>query len=96
LNSSLITRYTDSRPGYYAANTDTRPEIELDSYWTVDLKLEQTIAQHWKVAVQALNLFDEQYDTYLLGFTDQTTYAYTHQPYPGAGRSVFASLSYTW
>jgi outer membrane cobalamin receptor len=96
LTSAVTARYTGARPGYYATNTDSRPEIELDSYWTIDLKLEQTIAEHWKVGVQALNLLDEEYDTYLLGFTDQTTFAYTHQPYPGAGRSLFASLSYTW
>jgi outer membrane cobalamin receptor len=96
LTSAVTARYTGARPGYYAANTDSRPEIELDSYWTIDLKLEQTIAEHWKVGLQALNLLDKEYDTYLLGFTDQTTFAYTHQPYPGAGRSLFASLSYTW
>jgi len=96
LTSSVTARYTGSRPGYYAANTDTQPEIEMDSYWTLDLKLEQTMAEHWKVSLQALNLLDEEYDTYLLGFIDQTTYAYTHQPYPGASRSLFASLSYTW
>jgi outer membrane cobalamin receptor len=96
LISTVTARYTGSRPGYYAANTDSQPEIELDAYWTIDLKLEQTFAEHWKVGLQALNLLDEEYDTYLLGFTDQTTFAYTQQPYPGAGRSLFASVSYTW
>lgn len=96
LTSAVTARYTGARPGYYAANTDSEAQIELDAYWTVDLKLEQTFAEHWKIGLQALNLLDEAYDTYLLGFTDQTTFAYTHQPYPGAGRSLFASLSYTW
>ena len=96
LSSTVIARYTGTRPGYYLANTDTQPQIELDSYWTIDLKLEQTIAEHWKVGIQAMNLLDEEYDTYLLGFTDQTTFVYSHQPYPGAGRSLFASISYTW
>ena len=96
LTSAVTARYTGARPGYYAANTDSTAQIELDAYWTMDLKLEQTFAEHWKIGLQALNLLDEAYDTYLLGFTDQTTSAYTHQPYPGAGRSLFASLSYTW
>ncbi|MDD2464601.1 MAG: TonB-dependent receptor [Desulfobulbus sp.] len=96
LSSAVTARYTGSRPGYYAATADTQPQIELDSYWTIDLKLEQTLSEHWKLSLQAMNLLDEDYDTYLLGFTDQTTYAYTHQPYPGAGRSLFASVSYTW
>ncbi|MBM9613078.1 TonB-dependent receptor [Desulfobulbus rhabdoformis] len=92
LCSTLVARFTDSRPGYYASDTDKNASIELDSYWTLDLKLEQRIAEHWKVSIEALNLLDEEYDTYMTRFYP----TYTMQPYPGAGRSVFASLSYTW
>ena len=34
-------------------------------YWTIDLKLEQTFAEHWKVTLQAMNLLDQDYDTYV-------------------------------
>jgi outer membrane receptor protein involved in Fe transport len=96
LTSTVIARYVGSRPGYYAAPADLVPEIELDSYWTVDLKLEQEVAEHWHLTLLATNLLDEEYDTYLAGFGDQNTFAYTQEPYPGAGRSLFASLGYTW
>jgi outer membrane cobalamin receptor len=96
LISALTARYTSSRPGYYASKTDRNAEIELASYWTVDLKLEQELGAHWKIAFLATNLLDKEYDTYLAGFSDQTTSAYTQQPYPGAGRSLFASLAYNW
>jgi outer membrane cobalamin receptor len=96
LTSTLTARYTSSRPGYYASKTDPTAAIGLDSYWTVDLKLEQALAAHWKLTFLGTNLMDQEYDTYLMGFTDQTTYNYTQQPYPGAGRSLFVSLAYNW
>nr|WP_321465704.1 TonB-dependent receptor [uncultured Desulfobulbus sp.] len=92
LTSTLTARYTGSRPGYYATNTDSKPQVELASYWTIDLKLEQTFAEHWKVTLQAMNLLDQDYDTYVGTFYP----TYTLCAYPGAGRSLFASLSYTW
>ncbi len=92
LTSSVTTRFTGSRPGYYASKTATEPTIELDSYWTVDVKLQQAIGEHWKVTLQALNLLDEKYDTYIGTFYP----TYTQCPYPGAGRSVLASVAYVW
>lgn len=94
LTSSLTIRYTSDRPGYYAADADTEAETVLDSYWTVDLKLEQKIKDHWHLTLMATNLLDEEYDTYLSSFTDQVTYETTREPYPGAGRSVFVSAAY--
>jgi len=96
LTSTLTARYTSSRPGYYASKTDQDAAIELASYWTVDLKLEQALADHWTITFLAINLLDQEYDTYLAGFSDQTTSTYTQQPYPGAGQSLFASLAYKW
>jgi len=96
LTSAVTARYVSSRPSYYATDTARNAEIELNSYWTVDLKLEQTLADHWKISLLAANLLDQEYDTYLAGFSDQTNFTYTQQPYPGAGRSLFASLAYTW
>lgn len=96
LTSTLTARYVSSRPGYYTSKTALTPQIELASYWTVDLKLEQELAAHWRLSMLATNLLDEEYDTYLAGFSDQNTFAYTQQPYPGAGRSLFASVAYSF
>ncbi|NTV15774.1 MAG: TonB-dependent receptor [Desulfobulbaceae bacterium] len=96
LTSTVTARYVGARPGYYADPADLVPEIELDSYWTVDLKLEQELAEHWHLTLLATNLLDEEYDTYLAGFSDQNTFAYTQEPYPGAGRSLFASVAYAF
>jgi outer membrane cobalamin receptor len=96
LTSTVTARYVSSRPGYYANNTALTPKIELASYWTVDLKLEQELAEHWRLSMLATNLLDQEYDTYLAGFSDQTSHAYTQQPYPGAGRSLFASVAYSF
>jgi outer membrane cobalamin receptor len=97
LTSSLVARYIGSRPYYYTDSVSGgEVRIELDSYWTVDLKLEQELARNWHLGLLATNLFDEEYATYLNGFTNQNTFEYTQQPYPGAGRSLFASVSYKW
>lgn len=96
LASTLTGRYVSSRPGYYASKSDLTPEVELDSYWTVDLKLAQELAEHWQLGLLATNLLDEEYDTYLAGFTDQTSFVYTQQSYTGAGRSLFVSVGYSW
>ncbi|MDR2549582.1 MAG: TonB-dependent receptor [Desulfobulbus sp.] len=96
LTSTVTARYTNSRPGYYQNDASRDAAIELDSYWTVDVKLQQILATHWTVTLLASNLLDEEYDTYLAGFFDQRTGVNTQQPYPGAGRSLFVSLAYTW
>jgi len=96
LTSTVTARYVSSRPGYYANNTDLSAKNELASYWTVDLKLEQELAAHWHLSLLTTNLLDQKYDTYLAGFTDQSSHTYTQQPYPGAGRSVFASVGYSF
>lgn len=96
LTSTLTARYTSSRPGYYASKTDHTAAIDLDAYWTVDLKLDQVLADHWKLTLLGANLLDQEYDTYLANFTDQASFKSTQQPYPGAGRSLFVSLAYNW
>lgn len=94
LTSNMTARYVGERPGYYALKTDETPEEALDAYWTVDLKFIQNLTENWRVLLTVSNLLDEEYATFLAGFTDQTTYTTTQQPYPGAGRSVFASVKY--
>lgn len=94
LTSSLTIRHVSARPGYYASDTDSEAEITLASYWTVDLKLEQRLKERWLLSLLATNLLDEEYDTFLASFTDQTTFATTMAAYQGAGRSVFVSAAY--
>ena len=94
LTSSVTARYVGERPGYYRLNTDTTPMEELDSYWTFDVQLEQEFFDNWRASILASNLFDEDYVTYIASFTDQNTFVTSQQPYPGAGRSVFATVTY--
>lgn len=94
LTSNITARYTGERPGYYMLDTDDAPQEVLDSYWTVDVKFIQDLADNWRVSLIFSNLFDEEYATYLAGFTDQNTFVTSQQPYPGAGRAVFATVKY--
>ncbi|MBN1277315.1 MAG: TonB-dependent receptor [Deltaproteobacteria bacterium] len=101
LNATATIRYTGDRI-WYRTETDgmypaTRTvEYNLDSYWTVDVKLEQRLYDRWLISLEANNLFDEEYDTYLGVFTDQTTFQSHVCPYPGSGRSVFLKLAYEY
>ncbi|MEE9913181.1 MAG: TonB-dependent receptor [Deltaproteobacteria bacterium] len=83
----------------YNTETTVYPETQtvlytLGSYWTADLKIEQRLYKHWVLSLAGHNLFDGKYDTHLQSFTDQTTFVSTMSAYPGAGRSVFGSVSY--
>ena len=89
-------RYTGDRPGSYALETDVDPEVILDSYYTVDINVTQRVFENWIVALNCSNLLDEEYDTYTESFFDQTTFNSTMANYPGAGRSLFFSLSYEY
>jgi len=94
LASTITARYVGSRPGYYQTITDLTPKIELDSYWTMDLKIEQVIAEHFRVALIATNIFDKGYATYVANFKDQNSWKTTQEQYPGAGRSMFLQVGY--
>jgi len=74
--------------------TITEPASTLDSYITMDLKLEQRLFDHWLLSLQANNLFNTSYDTYFGSFTEQTSGQTTTAAFPGAGRSVFFEVSY--
>ncbi|MBU1711356.1 MAG: TonB-dependent receptor [Proteobacteria bacterium] len=95
LTSVVTVNYVGARPGYYASNFDITPELELDSYWTMDLKIDQVVADHLRISLIGTNLFDSGYDTYYASFTDES-WATTRQPYPGAGRSLFLSATYEY
>ncbi len=90
-------RYTSDRIWYRTETDVAYPATKtvaytLDSYWTVDLKLQQRIFDHWTLSIQGNNLFDEEYATYFGTFTDQTTAETSVRPYPGSGRSFFFSV----
>jgi len=98
LKSEITYRYTGERPAYYILNTDSEPEVTLDSYSTIDLKVEQKFMNNWLVSLQCNNLLDKGYDTYIdsLGFRNQITGVTTIEGYPGAGRSVFLKVGYKY
>ncbi len=94
IDTTLTLRWVGDRPGYYALATDAEAKRELDAYWTADIKVSRRFQQHWLVSCQLNNIFDETYDTYLARFRDMTTNVTSRVGYPGAGRSVFAKLTY--
>jgi len=94
LTSTITARYTGERPGFYQLKTDDTPQEVLDSYWTVDVQFIQDLTENWCVSLIFSNLLDEDYATYLAAFTDQNTFVTTQQPFPGAGRAIFAAVKY--
>ncbi|MFH2092923.1 MAG: TonB-dependent receptor [Pseudomonadota bacterium] len=95
LDLTATYRYTGKRPAIYAADTDTEPTRYLDAYGTLDLKARQTISENWSVSVQVNNVFDKSYGTYAETFYDQSGTS-TLSQYPGAGRSFYASMTYSF
>jgi outer membrane cobalamin receptor len=95
LDVTATIRYTDERPAIYTDDTDSVPAAELDAYWTVDLKANQILFDHWKLSLQVNNLLDEAYDTYVETFYDESGNG-TLSNYPGAGRSLFVQLAYQY
>ncbi|NTW84490.1 MAG: TonB-dependent receptor [Chlorobiaceae bacterium] len=80
------------RPYYKAANPGTEADRYISSYWLLDLKVSKKISDHFSLSLSANNLLDRDYVTRLENFYD----AYFHStlsPYPGAGRSVMASVT---
>lgn len=96
LGVSAALRYTGDRPGSYALDTDVNPDVMLDSYYTVDLNINQRIYEHWLLSLNCSNLFDEEYDTYTESFRNQSTSVTSMGYYPGAGRSMFLSIAYEY
>ena len=98
LTATATVRYVSDRLVYNTESTtypDTKTVIyTLSSHWTADLKIEQRLYKHWILSMSGNNLFDQEYDTHLQSFTDQTTFKSTMSGYPGAGKSFFGSVSY--
>ncbi len=98
LSGSILTRYVGDRVFYRTETDGAYPNSKtvtstLDSYWTLDVKLEQRLYEHWLLTVTANNILDEEYDTFFGSFFDETG-TKINGTYPGAGRSVFFSASY--
>jgi len=92
---SVTGRYVGDRPANYRTNQDVTPQYMLDSYWLLDCKLDQRLAKHWSMFLQANNLFDKEYATRLGNFVDSNG-IYSKADYPGAGRSLFFGISYEY
>ncbi len=98
LTATAIVRYISDRVLYrteYTVYPETRTVVyRLDSYWTADLKVEQRFLRHYTLSASVFNLADTRYDTRMGSFTDQNTWTTSFCKYPGAGRSVFAGITY--
>ncbi len=94
LTATATVRYVSERDFYQSAS-DAAPTRTLDGYTTADIKIDQRLFDNWLLAIEGTNLLDEEYDTYVGSFVDGggTTH---YGPFPGAGRSVFASVTYQY
>jgi iron complex outermembrane receptor protein len=96
LTATAVARYVGDRDYYGNDKTITSPTNTVHSYWTIDLRVEQRLFDHLLVSFRGYNLFDKEYDTYLSTFKNQDTGVTTVQGFPGAGRSVFFSVTYEY
>jgi iron complex outermembrane receptor protein len=102
LTGTATVRYMSDRVWYRTETDVAYPATKtvkytLDSYWTVDLKVQQRLYDHWLVSLKGNNLLDENYDTYFDTFQDTPPFGQTTvEGFPGAGRSVFVSLTYEY
>ncbi|MEJ2587966.1 MAG: TonB-dependent receptor, partial [Deltaproteobacteria bacterium] len=94
LTATATVRYVGDRYYYGSDRTITEPTNTLESYVTMDLRLEQRLFDHWMLSLQANNLFNTSYDTYFGSFTDPATWQTETAAFPGAGRSVFFQVAY--
>lgn len=94
LTATATVRYVGDRYFYGTDQSATDPEGTLDSYITMDLRLEQRLYEHWLLSLQANNLFNKSYDTYFGSFTSETSGQTSLAAFPGAGRSVFFQVAY--
>ena len=94
LTATATVRYVGDRYYYGSDDTLTDPVNTLDSYVTMDVRLEQRLFNNWLLSLQANNLFNKSYDTYFGSFTDQISGKTSTAAFPGAGRSVFFQVAY--
>jgi outer membrane cobalamin receptor len=94
LTATATVRYVGDRYYYGSDDTLTDPVNTLDSYVTMDVRLEQRLFNNWLLSLQANNLFNKSYDTYFGSFTDQISGKTSTAAFPGAGRSLFFQVAY--
>ena len=94
LAATATVRYTGDRYFYGSDETITDPLDTLDSYITMDMRLQQRLFENWIFSLEGNNLFNKSYDTYFGSFTDPTTWQTSYGKYPGSGRSVFFQVAY--
>ena len=94
LTATATLRYTGDRYFYGTDQTATAPVSTLESYITMDLRLEQRFYDHWLLSLQTNNIFNKSYDTYFGSFTNPVTWQTSTAAFPGAGRSVFFQVTY--
>ena len=87
-------RYVGDRYYYGTDETATEAVDTLDSYVTMDMRLEQRLYENWIFSLEGNNLFNKSYDTYFGSFTDPNTWQTSSAKYPGSGRSVFFQVAY--
>ncbi|MBU0675166.1 MAG: TonB-dependent receptor [Proteobacteria bacterium] len=92
--ATLVGRYVSERE-FYRSTSDTVPTDTLEAYVTADLKIEQRLFEHYLIGIDANNLLDEEYDTYVGSFVDGTG-SRLYGAYPGTGRSLYVSLGYEY
>ena len=89
-----IARFTGDRPAHYQTAASDTPQFTLESYWTADLLAEKRFLENWLISLEAANIFDKEYETYMANFRDQDAGVTSRVGYPGAGRSLFFKLTY--
>lgn len=94
LTATATLRYTGDRYFYGTDQTATDPVSTLESYITMDLRLEQRFYEHWLLSLQTNSIFNKSYDTYFGSFTNPVTWQTSTAAFPGAGRSVFFQVTY--
>ncbi len=94
LTAKATVRYMGDRYFYGTDQTITSPKDILDSYTTLDMRVEKRLFENWIFSLEGNNLFNKSYDTYFGSFTDPTTRQTTAGRYPGSGRSMFFQVSY--
>lgn len=89
-------RYIDDRPFYRGAN-DALPTDVLASYYTIDLRAQKRLTDHWQMSLTMNNIFDTEYSTYVAPFIDNDPFnPLVYSRNPGAGRSFFFQVRYSY
>jgi outer membrane receptor protein involved in Fe transport len=81
-----------SLTGIYYGSIETPAHVTLDSYTLLGLVLQYDIDTHWRVALSASNVLDEDYRTFTARYN--TTRGNFSDGMPGEGAQQLLTLSY--